>query len=159
MNLTQAQSFQTTHLLLLVTCVMGFAVAFIAAQPPLTHAGDRIVTPTLPPDLEPVPAGHKAFLEGRAIGTQNYICLPSASGSASSWTFFGPQATLFDDKDKQIITHFLSANPKEDDTLRPTWQDSRDTSAVWAMPIDSSADSDFVRPGGYSLASARGRWR
>jgi Protein of unknown function (DUF3455) len=147
MNPTQAQTPQTTHLLLLVTCVAALAVASIAAQPPLVRAADRIVTRTLPPDLDPVPAGHKAFLEGHAIGTQNYICLPSNSDSGLSWTFFGPQATLFDDKDKQIITHFLSANPNEDDALRPTWQHSRDTSTVWARPIDSTSDAGFVDPG------------
>ena len=33
-----------------------------------------------------------------------------------------PQATLFNDDDKQIITHFLSPNPDESDTPRATWQ-------------------------------------
>jgi hypothetical protein len=78
-----------------------------------------------------VPAGNTAFLKGFAVGTQNYICLSSGAGIA--WTFFGPQATLFDDDDKQVITHFLSANPDENGTPRPTWQHSKDTSTVWAM--------------------------
>jgi hypothetical protein len=83
----------------------------------------------VPDELEE-PAGNKAFLKGHAIGTQNYICLPSASGV--SWTFFGPQATLFNSYDVQIITHFLSRNRDESDTPRPTWQHSRDSSTVWA---------------------------
>jgi len=92
-----------------------------------------------------VPAGNKAFLEGHAVGTQDYICLPSGSGFA--WTFFGPQATLFNDDDKQVITHFLSPNPFESGMPRATWQHSRDTSTVWAVAITTSSDPDFVAPG------------
>ena len=78
------------------------------------------------------PAGNEAFREGDAVGTQDYICLPSG------WTFFGPQATLFNDHDKQIITHFLSPNPFEKDTPpRATWQDSEDTSKVWGLTLVS----------------------
>jgi hypothetical protein len=95
----------------------------------------------MPPDLQ-VQAGNKAFREGHAVGTQNYICLPS--GASFAWTFFGPQATLFNDADRQIITHFLSPNPDERGTGRATWQQSRDTSTVWAMAIASSADPHFV---------------
>jgi Protein of unknown function (DUF3455) len=54
---------------------------------------------------------------------------------------------LFNDDDKQVITHFLSPNPLENDTLRATWQHSRDTSTVWAMAIQTSSDPDFVAPG------------
>jgi hypothetical protein len=95
----------------------------------------------VPPKLE-VPTGNKAFREGDAIGTQDYICLPSGSGFA--WTFFGPQATLFNKRDEQIITHFLSPNPFENgpprvpcdnSTPRVTWQDSEDTSKIWGLTI------------------------
>src|SRR5262245_24171009 len=78
-----------------------------------------------------VPAGNKLFLVGHAVGTQNYICLPS--GKSVIWTLFGPQATLFDADQGQLITHFASINPAEG-LSRPTWQDSRDTSRVWAQP-------------------------
>ena len=78
--------------------------------------------PAVPANLK-VPAGHTLFLQGIAIGTQNYICLPTG------WAFFGPQATLFQFK-TQIITHFLSPNPDEEDVLRATWQHSQDTSRV-----------------------------
>jgi hypothetical protein len=93
-----------------------------------------------------VPAGHKVFLIGHAVGAQHYICLfPSTS---SPWAFFGPQATLFRDNGKQILTHFLSSNPLEIDAPpRPTWQDSKDTSTVWAAPIASSSSPPFVAPG------------
>jgi hypothetical protein len=73
--------------------------------------------------------------------------LPCPSGFA--WTLVGPQATLFNGNGAQIITHFLSPNlapilpkPGEDEekvgTPRATWQDSRDTSAIWAKMIASS---------------------
>jgi hypothetical protein len=82
------------------------------------------------------------FLLGHAIGTQNYMCLPSGSGVA--WVFVGPQATLYNDDDRQIMTHFLSPNSEEEDTARATWQHSVDTSAVWAMQIASYLKSNFV---------------
>jgi len=53
----------------------------------------------------------------------------------------------FNDKDRQIITHFLSPNPDERDTPRVTWQHSRDTSTVWAVAIASSSDPKFVESG------------
>ena len=92
-----------------------------------------------------VPAGHTAFLEGQAVGTQNYICLPSG------WTFFGPQATLCNDLDEQAITHFLSSNPDENGTPRATWPHSGDMSTVWAMAIASSSNPGFVAPGDIPL--------
>ena len=112
-----------------------------------------VTPPSVPFNVE-VPAGNTLFLKGEAQGTQNYICLPSASGF--SWTFFSPQATLFftiklpgDDFRQQIITHFLSPNPDEGGLSRVTWQSSLDTSAVWARlhPGGLSTDSNFVAVG------------
>jgi Protein of unknown function (DUF3455) len=120
----------------LVIMTLTIAAAQAAAQ--------GIVPPAVPSNLE-VPAGNTAFLIGQAWGTQNYICLPNAGGF--SWTLFSPQATLFDDKGNQQITHFLSANPVENGTLRPTWQHSGDTSIAWAAAIQPSTDPDFVAPG------------
>jgi hypothetical protein len=103
--------------------------------------------PAVPPNLE-VPPGHVAFLNARATGTQNYICLPSATGV--SWRLFGPQATLFQSFfgiSQQLTTHFLSANPSENGLARPTWQHSFDTSRVWARAIQSSTDPNYVEPG------------
>jgi hypothetical protein len=124
----------------LVAAVSGL---FAAWSPPAAQAGPP-APPPLPANLA-VPAGNTAFLVGHAAGTQNYVCLPAGSGLA--WAFYGPQATLFDEHGKQISTHFLSPNPDEAGTARPTWQHSRDTSAVWATPIASSLDPDFVAPG------------
>jgi hypothetical protein len=108
----------------------ALAVAFTVSQPLPAHA-DRVKPPPVPASLPAglqVPAGNQAFREGDATGTQDYICLPSG------WTFFGPQATLFNEHDKQIITHFLSPNPFENGTPpRATWQDSEDTSKDWGL--------------------------
>jgi hypothetical protein len=110
-----------------------------------------------------VPSGNVAFLVGHGVGTQNYICLPSGSGFA--YTLFTPEASLFkpEDNTKQLITHFFSPNRtptalgEKEDTIRVTWQDSRDTSTVWAKldtnldgsPASASAssDPDFVAKG------------
>jgi hypothetical protein len=125
---------QTTRHILLIACATALAMAFTVSLPQPAHA-DPV------PDNIQVPAGNTAFLEGHAVGTQNYICLPSGAGFA--WTFFGPQATLFDDDDEQVITHFLSPNPDEGDTPRATWQHSQDTSTVWAMAIASYSTPGF----------------
>jgi hypothetical protein len=74
---------------------------------------------------------------------------------------FTPQATLFGEDDRQLITHFFSPNPAEANSdpkviaaraIRPTWQDSRDTSAVWAKAdpehtATAATDPEFVAPG------------
>jgi Protein of unknown function (DUF3455) len=133
---------QTTRHLPLIACATALTVAFTVSLPQLARA-DRLTPPRVPSNIE-VPAANKAFLDGHAVGTQDYICLPSGSGFA--WTFFGPQATLFNENDKQVITHFLSPNPLEGDTPRATWQHSRDTSTVWATAIASSSDPNFVAP-------------
>jgi hypothetical protein len=97
-----------------------------------------IVVPPVPTNLA-VPVGNSMYRVGHAAGTQDYVCLlcpttsPTCTASGFVWTFFGPQATLFDDDDEQIITHFLSPNPDEGGMPRATWQDSHDTSAVWAF--------------------------
>ena len=109
-----------------------------------------IVVPPVPANLV-VPVGNSVYRVGHAIGTQDYVCLPcpttapSCMASGFVWTFFGPQATLFDDDDEQIITHFLSPNPDEVNTPpRATWQDSRDSSAVWAFAPPAN---QFAVPG------------
>jgi hypothetical protein len=105
----------------------------------------------VPVDLS-VPAGNTVYLKGSAVGTQNYICLPAGAGFA--WKFLAPQATLFLNFRvgsyqiaQQITTHFLSANPVEGGTLRPTWQGSADTSAVWGRAVASSIDPAYVAQG------------
>ena len=143
MKHSHAHANQTTRRILFLACVTVLTGVLIAAIQP-ADANRDFVSPSVPLNLE-VAAGNKLFLMGHAVGTQQYICLPS--GSSFAWTLFGPQATLFKDEAKQIITHFLSPNPSEDGTPRATWQHSNDTSTVWAMAIASSSDPDFVAAG------------
>jgi len=121
--------------------IIGAAV--IAALPSLADAG--VHPPEVPAAIE-VPAGHQAYLEGHALGTQNYVCLPSASGGFA-YSLFTPQATLFNHHDREITTHFFGPNPAENGVIRAAWQHSRDTSTVWGAAIASSTDPDFVKPG------------
>jgi hypothetical protein len=125
-----------------------FALA-LALQPAAVFAqnGARIDVPHVPANLT-VPEGHDVYLEGRAFGTQNYICMPAATGAA--WKFLGPQATLFlatRPFQQQFATHYLSPNPVEQGTPRATWQHSFDSSAVWARAVASSTDANYVAPG------------
>jgi hypothetical protein len=121
------ENCMTNHLM---TSATMLALTFIFI--PQTARAEKVTPLPVPTDIQ-VPAGNIAFLVGYAVGTQNYICLPTPT--AFAWTFFGPQATLFNDEWGQVMTHFLSPNPIEDGTLRPTWQDSRDTSSVWGLAI------------------------
>jgi hypothetical protein len=118
-------------------------IGVLAISMPQRALGD-VTPPDVPAELQ-VPPGNTAFLVGHAVGTQNYVCLPSGAGFA--WTLFTPQATLFDDAANQVITHFFSPNPAENGTIRATWQHSVDTSAVWAAAVSSSTDPRFVRKG------------
>lgn len=120
-----------------ITLTLATAASYASAQ-------GNVAPPPVPAGLD-VPAGQSAFILGHAAGTQTYICLPSDRSYA--WTFFGPQATLFNNGGNQILTHFLSPNPDENAALRATWQDSRDTSAIWAVTVASSTDPAYVAPG------------
>ena len=66
------------------------AIALAAAAQPA--AGQAVAPPPAPADVQ-VPAGNTAYLKGYAVGTQNYVCLPTDIGLA--WKFYGPQATVF----------------------------------------------------------------
>jgi hypothetical protein len=125
--------------------IAALAAAFVMVVPVPALAGQ--VTPPPVPDAIKVETGNVPYLVGHAIGTQNYICLPAASGAA--FKLFTPQATLFDEKGKQITTHFFSPNPDEHSTIRATWQDSEDSSTVWGevKPGASSSDANFVATG------------
>jgi hypothetical protein len=114
-------------------CMTTLAVTLTCVQQP-AHA-ERVIPPDVPSDIQ-APVGNRAFRVGHAVGTQNYICQETASGFA--WVLVGPQATLFNDDDGQIITHFLSPNPVEAGMPRATWQHSRDTSSVWAVAISNA---------------------
>src|SRR5262245_14893802 len=112
---------QANNHTLFVACIITLAVAFTVSLPQPSRA-DHITPPTVPTKIQ-VPTGNKVFLVGHAVGTQQYFC--RFPGTTTPWVLFGPQATLFDDDEKQIITHFLSPNPSPSDPLgsgtpRPT---------------------------------------
>jgi len=142
---------QSIRRILLSACASALAVACTVALPQPAHA-DHVTPPPVPANIEVEP-GNKAFLVGHAVGTQNYVCLPSGTGV--QFVLFTPEATLFkfEDNTKQLITHYFSPNltPTDPDetpgTIRATWQDSKDTSTVWAKAIASSSDSGFVASG------------
>jgi hypothetical protein len=130
------------HRGLINVAATSLAMALTATLSPSAHA--HVDPPPVPQSIQ-VPAGNVAVLKGHAVGTQNYVCLPSTNGYA--WTLFTPQATLFNRGDKQIVAHFFSPNPVGTGIL-PTWQHSRDSSAVWASAAaPPSFDPAYVAPG------------
>jgi hypothetical protein len=98
------------------------AIALPALLPGMVHADTAPVPPQVPTAIK-VPAGNVAFLLGHATGTQNYEC--RLSGASYAWTLVAPQATLVDDKGKQIITHYGG----------PSWE-ARDGSKVVGEMVD-----------------------
>jgi len=148
-----ASENQTMCRILLIACATALAVAFTVALPQPAHADD-VTPPPVPANIE-VPAGNTAFLEGHGKGTQNYICLPSGTGV--KFILFTPQATLFNDDDEQVTTHYFSPNlnpinPVEIiGMIRVTWQHSQDTSTVWAKAIESYSNLGFVARGDIPL--------
>jgi len=145
-----------TRRVLWSVCASALTLALTITPSQPAHA-DGITPPPVPADIQ-APEGAKAFLEGHGKGTQNYICLPCPNpitptaicpDSGFAFTLFTPQATLFNDNDKQVTTHYFSPNPDEGGTIRATWQHSRDTSTVWGQvkPGHSSSDPHFVAPG------------
>jgi hypothetical protein len=123
---------------------LAAAAALAAFAPRAAHA-DEIARPSVPDDLV-VEDGNKVFLVGHAFGTQNYICLPSATSTTGfAFALFTPEATLLDEEDEQLITHFFGPNPEENGAVRAAWQHSRDGSTVWAKAIHNpSFDRKFV---------------
>ena len=119
--------------------VLGLTLTF--ALPHAAYA-QSVTPPAVPANLA-VPASSHAFLLGRGVGTQNYVCAQASSLGHVAWTLFTPQATLFSDEGGQLTTHF-SPNPAEGGIVRVTWQDSTDTSTVWGRVIASSTDPNFV---------------
>jgi hypothetical protein len=119
---------QIIKLFSVATCASVFTL-FTAVS---SQAGQRedLTPPRVPNDIQ-VPAEAELFLIGHAVGTQNYVCVPSGAGFV--FNLFTPEATLFNDDAQQIITHFFSPNPnpKDGGAIRATWEHSRDTSTVW----------------------------
>jgi hypothetical protein len=151
-NLSQ-QTKMTARVRSLFVAALALGCAFGTV---IQAAAQKITPPTTPPIITP-PEGNSAFLLGRAVGTQGYVCLPQGTGA--SWTVNGarPEATLFtsfSEHDVQIITHFLSpdTNPNQfaPNPLpfgSPTWQSSFDSSRVWGKQLASiAAGSDASCP-------------
>lgn len=101
------------------------------------------VPPPVPEAIEVSPE-YTPYLAAHAVGTQGYVCV--LAGATFKWTFFGPQATLFDADEQQIMAHFLSPTPYSL-LPNPTWQHSRDSSTVWGQVMSSSSDPGYVAPG------------
>ena len=116
-----------------IACVGFFGMAVACALPAAAQA-QTITPPSVPPGLE-VPEGNEAFRVGHAFGTQNYVCLPVDSIGHVAFTLFTPEATLLGEQDEQLTTHFFSPNPDEGGVVRATWEDSVDTSFVWARAV------------------------
>jgi hypothetical protein len=86
------------------------ALAAVAAAGSLTQvAGAAPAPPAVPADIE-VTGDYKLFLVGHAVGVQSYPC--SATSSGYAWGASTPQANLYDDGGKLLMTHFGG----------PTWQ-------------------------------------
>src|SRR4029453_18052682 len=135
------QQRSTTRLRTLSVAALALGCAFITVP----GAGAQSLTPpATPTDITP-PAGNSLFLVGNGVGTEGYVCLPTAGGaSTASWTAKGarPEATLFQTifgQIIQVVTHFLSPDTNPNDVApnplpfgSATWQSSLDSSKVWA---------------------------
>lgn len=126
---------------------LALAGALALCLAPSVSSAQPSSVPPVPANLQ-VPAGHEVFLEGRAVGTQNYVCLLARGGY--TWRFLGPQATVFVSVNgglqQQITSHYLSLNPAEG-INRPTWQSSSDSSQVWGRVVQPSTDPNYVAAG------------
>lgn len=116
-----------------------------------TARAEEITVPAVPGNLN-VDEGNEVFLVGHGVGTQNYVCTTSTTSvSGFAFSLFTPEATLFSGEGRQLITHFFSPNgdptvkPPEAGTIRATWEDSRDSSRVWAAILEQSTDEQFVQ--------------
>jgi hypothetical protein len=142
MTHSKSLNHSIAHQIGFVSLITSTALVFTAAIPNMAQA--QSTRPAIPAELQ-VPAGNRLILKSRGIGTQNYICLPSGSGF--SWTFTGPQATLFNQQHRQVTTHFLSPNPGENNTPRVAWESSRDSSTVWGTASVTVNNPAIVAPG------------
>jgi hypothetical protein len=131
--------------------VVGWIASFVAASvvtlaPAASTGYAASLTPPQVPNELRVPAGNRVFFVGHAVGTQDYVCLPSETFPGFSFALITPQATLSGDNGQQVATHYFSPNPF-DGTVRATWEESNDTSIVWGRAISTSTNSDYVAQG------------
>lgn len=127
----------------IAACVAMLAPAASSAYGQTIQQVASMAPPQVPRDIR-VPAGNRVSFVGHAVGTQNYVCLPADTGF--KYVLFTPRATLTGDNGQPVATHYFSPNPL-DGTIRPTWEQSTDTSTVWGGVIATSTDSDFVTQG------------
>jgi len=123
--------------------VVVAALALSALLPGLAYAAMPPPPPVIPPEIAPVAVtdGSVPFLLGHGIGTQNYTC--QLVGGVFAFTFVAPVATLYDDKGKQIISHF--AGP-----TGVTWQATDGSTVVGSTvakgtPIGGESAIPWVR--------------
>jgi Protein of unknown function (DUF3455) len=100
------------HRMHIVASVVALVAAFPLAQAAV--AGPSV--PEVPTGVQ-VPAGHKVFLVGHAVGVQIYSC-----NGAGAWTPVAPRANLYGDNGRLIATH----------SGGPTWE-ATDGSKVTAV--------------------------
>jgi len=129
-----------------IACIAALGMAFTLALPQAGRADqatrvETVTAPDVPGNLV-VEAPNVPFLLGHGVGTQNYVCLPVATGVG--FVLITPQAALFDDDFQQLTTHFFGPNPEENGFIRAAWQHSKDTSTVWGRVKDFSFDRAFV---------------
>ena len=150
MDCSSKKEKKTTRHMLTAACIAAFGL-MVTTGVRAAHA-DEIAPPSVPGPIH-VDDGNEVFLVGHGVGTQNYVCTTSAASvSGFAFSLFTPEATLFDNAGEQLITHFFSPNddprlgPPERGTIRVTWEDSRDSSRVWAALLEQSTEAPFVRP-------------
>jgi hypothetical protein len=131
--------------------------------PRVAFAEDASIPTPVAPALITPEKGNSAYLATHGVGTQGYVCLPTASGA--SWTVVNarPEATLFvqiADRPVQVITHFLSPDTSPNAVApnplpfgNATWQSSFDSSKVWAQVEHAiAAGTDASCPNTGSIA-------
>jgi len=138
--------------------VIALSFTVPAAQPAYA---DTLIPPSVPTAIQ-VPAGNKAYFVGHAVGTQNYVCVPS--GGTIKFVLLTPVATLFDGGREQLATHYFSPNPSEANAdprvlsnyiIRATWQ-ARKIQAWFGDR--SKLETRLPIPPMWKLARFRGCW-
>jgi len=138
-----------------IAAALTISAAVVGISAPTGFAQAPNAQPAVPNDIR-VPDGNKLFLVRHAVGTQDYVCVPS--GGDFKFVLVTPRATLLSDEDHPAAAHYFSPNPFEGGTIRATWDESEEAGIVWGQAIQSSSDSDFVAPGaiGWVLLRAVG---
>ncbi len=139
----------------------GVAALLLAGAAPSPVATSGVLAP---------PPGNLLFLSARAMGTQNYVCLPTADRSAPAWRLLGPQAMLSGSvagAPPDLAEHVLAAVPDVAPTALPgcteaaassrqycpSWRSPTDGSTVWgAKSASVAAGSDPACPNRGSIA-------